>query len=94
MVSGYDQAIRDVYDLRVTLEDHRVDCKRRQKKDGRRLKRDKDKIRGQYFNGNVPKALAFEIVALSNHFGQSAGKFLDEEDFFALRNRVTRIGMC
>ena len=80
LVSSYDEKLRDVHDLRLSLEDHLLDVKSRAKKDGRKVKRDKEKVRSQYYTGNVPKALAYEIVALSSQYGQSAGKFADDEE--------------
>ena len=84
LASTFDELVRTVYDLRLSLEDHKRDVKDRAKKDGRKVKRCKEKVRAQYVNGGVCKALSFEVVAISNVYGASAGLFPDDEDFFAM----------
>ena len=82
-----------LYDDRTSLDDHCLDMKAERKATNRKNRASRDKIRQQYYLGQVPKAVAFEAVAISNQLGQNCGLAGDEigdEDLVVLSSYVTR----
>ena len=52
-------------DLRRTLDDHDHDVRKSKSRKNRKTRASIDKIRSQYHNGNSPRAVAAEVVALT-----------------------------
>ena len=93
IVEAHDMSIVVLYDDRKNLDDHCLDMKAERKVVNRNNRTTRDKTRQQYYLGQTPKAVAFEVVCISNQLGQNSGLAGDEigdEDLVVLSSYVTR----